>query len=131
MPSESEPKVSWNSYPSIVLIGDSLTERGFESDGWVSLLANSLKRKCDVINRGFSGYNTHHIRAIFDEILKDTDIKNTDIAAITIFFGANDAYLPDMVPKQHVPLEEYTDNLRVLVRGSEPTNLINEKTVTN
>lgn len=34
-------------------------------------------------------------------------------AAVTVFFGANDASLPDQRSGfQHVPLEEYVENLR-------------------
>ena len=109
--------MSWKSWPRVVVIGDSLTEFGFESNGWTSLLANSLSRKCDVINRGFGGYNTNHMRLVFDDVLKHS-VNNSNTAAVTLFLGANDAFLPDKAPKAHVPLEEYRDNLRVLAMRS-------------
>ena len=34
-----------------------------------------------------------------------------NIAAVTVFLGANDASLKDRNPKQHVPLEDYIENL--------------------
>ena len=44
----------------ILLVGDSLTQRGFDSKkGWVSKLASTYARRADVINRGYSGYNTN------------------------------------------------------------------------
>ena len=49
-------------WPRVVLIGDSLTQQGGRAGGWVALLAEALERKCDVINRGFSGYTTRTIR---------------------------------------------------------------------
>ena len=33
----------------------------------------------------------------------------------TVFFGANDASLKEVNPRQHVPLEEYVSNLRKIV----------------
>ena len=34
----------------------------------------------------------------------------------TVFLGANDAASPEFNPRQHVPLSEYTANLRLIVR---------------
>jgi lysophospholipase L1-like esterase len=46
-------------WPKVLLLGDSLTQFGFGANGcWVALLADALQRKCDVINRGLSGYNS-------------------------------------------------------------------------
>lgn len=41
----------------ILLLGDSLTERGFdtEHDGWVAQLSHHYSRKADVIARGYGG----------------------------------------------------------------------------
>lgn len=41
----------------MVLFGDSLTQRGFDTEqcGWAATLANCYIRKLDVVNRGFSG----------------------------------------------------------------------------
>ena len=109
--------MSWKSWPNVVVIGDSLTEYGFGNNGWTSLLANYLSRKCDVINRGFNGYNTNHMRLVFDDVLKHS-VNNSNTAAVILFLGANDAFIPDMTPKAHVPLEEYSDNLRFLAMRS-------------
>ena len=49
-------------WPRVVLIGDSLTQQGGRVGGWVARLAEALERKCDVVNRGFSGYTTRTIR---------------------------------------------------------------------
>ncbi len=40
---------------SVVLFGDSLTQRGWEIDGWVAGLAIYYTRHCDVIARGYGG----------------------------------------------------------------------------
>lgn len=42
--------------PMFVLIGDSITEYGFEAPhGWALQLASRYSRRADVINRGFGG----------------------------------------------------------------------------
>lgn len=69
-------------------------------------------RKCDVISRGFSGYNTKWCKVILPDILKEFDPKN--IALATIFLGANDSNLPENVT-QHVPLPDYKQDLKDMV----------------
>ena len=39
----------------IILIGDSITEQGYQIGGWVGYLSNKFIRKFDVINRGYGG----------------------------------------------------------------------------
>jgi len=97
-------------WPNILLVGDSLTQRGFSPEGkWVSMLADSLAGKCDVINRGFSGYNTRMLA----HFLPKSDIIHPDMVkrnvATFVFLGANDSVEPEQV--QHVPIDEYTANL--------------------
>lgn len=100
--------------PKIVLFGDSITEESFCDGGWGASLAHRFARKADVILRGYSGYNTRwalHILRNGKALAGVTD--SPAPAAVTVFFGANDASLPDKNSGfQHVPLEEYTHNLR-------------------
>jgi lysophospholipase L1-like esterase len=44
----------------VVFFGDSITQHGFNNkiNGWVSSMANWWTRRVDVLNRGFSGYNS-------------------------------------------------------------------------
>jgi hypothetical protein len=45
--------------PAWVLFGDSITQFACSADGgWASHLAFAYQRKCDVVERGFAGYNT-------------------------------------------------------------------------
>ena len=65
-------------WKKLLLIGDSHIEYGFCNEGgWVSMLADLLKRRCDVINRGFSGYNTRHMKQILPEILQEFEAEST------------------------------------------------------
>ncbi|EPY75589.1 isoamyl acetate-hydrolyzing esterase 1-like protein [Camelus ferus] len=71
--------------------------------------------KCDVLNRGFSGYNTRWAKIILPRLIRKGTSLDTPVA-VTIFFGANDSALKDENPKQHVPLEEYVANLKSMVQ---------------
>ncbi|XP_062429007.1 isoamyl acetate-hydrolyzing esterase 1 homolog isoform X1 [Rhea pennata] len=102
-------------WPRVVLFGDSITEYSFLDKGWGASLAERLVRKCDVVNRGFSGYNTRWAKLILPRLIsKSTNAEST--VAVTIFFGANDSALKDLNPKQHVPLEEYAANLKSMIQ---------------
>lgn len=111
----------------IVAFGDSLTERGFRADGqagWVSLLSDWYGRKADVLNRGYSGYNTRWASKLTTGLLQSTD---PDL--MIVFFGANDASL-DIAP-QSILLQEYENNLRAIVKeikNSPNANSLNDAT---
>ena len=79
--------------------------------------------------RGYSGYNTRWARKVAERAFEGLPGQrfniSTDAAAscsadeaplaVTLFFGANDACLPDRSSAfQHVPLPEYQLNLRAI-----------------
>ncbi|KAK3106321.1 hypothetical protein FSP39_017670, partial [Pinctada imbricata] len=99
----------------------------FSVDGcWGSLLANFLQRKCDVVNRGFSGYNTRWCNIMIDEVF--SEFETSDIAMVTIFLGANDSNLPDN-KHQHVPLVEYKQHLEKMVEKLQNRGISRDKIV--
>jgi lysophospholipase L1-like esterase len=120
--------------PVICLFGDSITQQGFGvngQNGWASLLASAYARRADVVNRGFSGYNTVHALELLPRVFgplestatptdtgsnedgdDDNDDKNSMLFC-TVFFGANDAALPG--EGQHVPMQQYGDNIGKIV----------------
>lgn len=104
----------------IILFGDSITQRSFNSSvmGFGAQLSDFYQRRYDVINRGFSGYNTRLCLEIFQDIIGGTVRKvNPEMELVVIFLGANDAVLPDDEKSwQHVPLEEYSLNLESMIR---------------
>mmetsp|Transcript_117 Transcript_117/g.221 ORF Transcript_117/g.221 Transcript_117/m.221 type:complete len:260 (-) Transcript_117:84-863(-) len=113
------------SRPTIVLFGDSITQQGFafsdgNSPGWAGLLANAYTRRADVLNRGFSGYNSRHAMDILPSVFgssSDSSLVGRPLF-VTVFFGANDASLPgDREHCQHVPVDEYEGNLRKIVQA--------------
>ncbi|XP_022369344.1 isoamyl acetate-hydrolyzing esterase 1 homolog isoform X1 [Enhydra lutris kenyoni] len=102
-------------WPRVLLFGDSITQFSFQQGGWGASLADKLVRKCDVLNRGFSGYNTRWAKIILPRLITKGNSPDSP-AAVTIFFGTNDSALKDENPKQHVPLAEYAANLHTMVR---------------
>ncbi|XP_061363457.1 GDSL esterase/lipase At5g45920 [Gastrolobium bilobum] len=106
--------------PKIYLFGDSITEASFAEGGWGASLANHFSRTVDVVLRGYSGYNTRWVLKVLERVFPATQEGDGGIdkapIAVTVFFGANDASLPDRSSGfQHVPLIEYKQNLHSIV----------------
>nr|XP_043635717.1 GDSL esterase/lipase At5g62930 [Erigeron canadensis] len=100
--------------PNIVLFGDSITEQSFRYGGWGASLTDTYSRKADIVVRGYGGYTTRWALFMLPHIFSLGS--TTPPAATTVFFGANDAALPGRTSeRQHVPLEEYKENLRKIV----------------
>ncbi|TYH41496.1 hypothetical protein ES332_D12G321100v1 [Gossypium tomentosum] len=112
--------------PNIVLFGDSITQESFRSGGWGASLADTYSRKADVVLRGYGGYNTRWALFLLHHLFPLGSTKPP--VATTIFLGANDAALAGRTSeRQHVPVEEYKENLRKIVRHLKecsPTMLI-------
>ncbi|CAA6665820.1 unnamed protein product [Spirodela intermedia] len=73
--------------PKVIIFGDSITEESFG--------------EADVVLRGYSGYNTRWARKVVERAFEGLVAP----LAVTVFFGANDACLPDRSSAfQHVPL---------------------------
>ena len=92
----------------MVLFGDSITQRGWSVGGWGARLADTYGRRADVLNRGYSGYNSaealHLLPAVFPGAAEAP-------ALVTVFLGANDA---SSQPAHHVPVAAYAANLRAI-----------------
>jgi len=123
----------------IVLLGDSITQMSFSAElsGWGTHLADVYQRRCDVFNRGMSGYNTNwylkYLESdqgkydVFDSmtsgagsggIYNNNGNENdgiSDVKLVTIFFGANDASCSKLNPRHHVPIPTFESNLEKIV----------------
>lgn len=104
----------------IILFGDSLTQLSWDLDqeGIGARLANLYVRKLDILNRGFSGYNTNWALPVWEQLIaKRGEVQHYTprVQLITIWFGANDACLPGCT--QHVPLSRFSENLTMMVRA--------------
>ncbi|OAY66406.1 GDSL esterase/lipase [Ananas comosus] len=104
--------------PQFVLFGDSITEQSFRPGGWGTALADTYSRKADIVVRGYGGYNTRWALFLLNHLfpLFSGQSCATPPAATTIFFGANDAALQGRTSeRQHVPVDEYRENLRKII----------------
>lgn len=110
----------------MILFGDSITEQSFRAGGWGAALADTYSRKADVVVRGYGGYTTRWALFLLHYIFPLGSKQPPDAA--TIFFGANDAALLGRTSeRQHVPVEEYKENLRRIARHLKecsPTMLV-------
>ncbi|KAF8610808.1 GDSL Lipase/Acylhydrolase [Ceratobasidium sp. AG-I] len=104
-----------NTLDCIMLLGDSLTQGGWEPNGFAQRLAYVYARKLDVINRGLSGYNSEWAIPVFEESFAKTEVQATvpKVKLLVIWFGANDACLEQS--PQHVPLPKFIENINKLI----------------
>jgi len=107
------------SRPQILLFGDSITEYSTGSFGWATELSQLFSRKADIIIRGYSGYNSAIAWSMLQQSTGIFPHGDGDRTLMLVFFGANDAAAPDY--HMHVPVDEYGDNLRSIVRRSKET----------
>lgn len=108
------PETSIQPYKQIVLYGDSITQVSGSQDlgfGFAPAFQTDYIRRLDVVNRGLSGYNTRQALRVIPWAIPTP--AQGDVRLITIFFGANDATYSGH--SQHVPLDEYQENLKKIV----------------
>jgi len=111
-------------WPQIAIFGDSLTQFAHSYDGgWGSMLAERYSRQCDIVTRGFSGYNTNGCRSVLPRCFNRNNTK--DIVAFVIWLGANDA----AQTKQYVSVEEFAANLIAYVEYLKAIGVTNEKII--
>jgi lysophospholipase L1-like esterase len=106
-----------NQRPTFVLFGDSITERSFAlTSGWALPIASAYATSVDIVNRGFSGYNTRWANAVVKQLITHRLFNQLEV--VVVFFGANDIVSPgldEQWSRQHVPVDEYVANLRSIV----------------
>ncbi|CAM1505361.1 Fc.00g109980.m01.CDS01 [Cosmosporella sp. VM-42] len=70
-----------------------------------------LIRRVDVVNRGLSGWNSSHALQYLPEIFPERTEGSPKMDYLVILFGANDSVIPLPTTAQHVPIEQYKENL--------------------
>lgn len=95
-------------WKKLILIGDSNTQFGHGQSGWVNCISDLFQRKCDVINRGFSGYNSDQIRIILPKIL--SEFSPESVCGVIVMLGSNDSTDPK-AEIQHVDLKKFSENI--------------------
>ena len=66
-----------------------------------------------MLNRGFSGYNSRWNRLILPRIVPAQTA--SEVVGVIMLLGANDSTLLEFDKEQHVPLDEYIENLKAMV----------------
>lgn len=115
------------SRPLFVLFGSSIAQFSFSNGGWGAILADVYARKADILCRGYIGWNSRRAIRVMDQIFpKDSPVQPS---LIVVYFGGNDsmgAHPSGLGP--HVPLPEYTENMRKIANHlkslSESTRVI-------
>jgi lysophospholipase L1-like esterase len=98
-------------WKKLIVIGDSNTQFGYSENGvWLRLLADKLQRRCDIVNRGFAGYNTRYLKQLTPKILAEFPAES--ICGVIVLLGTNDSAGNSL---QHVPLDEYKRNMKDIV----------------
>ncbi|WCJ19861.1 SGNH hydrolase-type esterase superfamily protein [Euphorbia peplus] len=102
------------SRPQFVLFGSSIVQLSFSHGGWGSILSDIYARKADVLLRGYYGWNSRRAVEVLDQIFPKDDVAQPDL--VIVYFGGNDSMGPHSSGLgPHVPLLEYTDNMRKIV----------------
>lgn len=118
-------------HDKILLFGDSITQWSFDPtvDGWVASLSHAYVRKIDVINRGYSGYNSRWCRHILPLILRTlkpcspgSALNDGSLQLVILFLGANDCVLEEFNQLQSVPLNEYVQNISEMLSTVKSTH---------
>ncbi|KAE9622231.1 hypothetical protein Lal_00032377 [Lupinus albus] len=96
--------------PKFVLFGSSIIEYS-AYEGWGATLTHLYARQVDVILRGYAGWNSRSALLILDKIFPKNATEQPSL--VIVYFGGNDATHPQPNGNgSHVPLEEYTENMR-------------------
>ncbi|KAI1307934.1 Isoamyl acetate-hydrolyzing esterase 1 -like protein [Halotydeus destructor] len=115
-------------YSKVILFGSSTTQLSFSRDGqWAALLADRLQRVADVLNRGFSGYNSRWALLMLPKLFPAT-FSFDDVSCLVIFLGSNDS-TKSSATGQGVPIEEYMANMAAIVQYLVDRGLPKDKIV--
>ncbi|CZR40075.1 uncharacterized protein FPRO_04974 [Fusarium proliferatum ET1] len=104
--------------PQVVLFGDSLFQQCSDiQDGFSfqAALQSDFIRRLDIVNRGYSGFNTDIALRYLPEIFPERTASSPKMDYLVLLFGANDAVLPGAITKQHVPIDRYKENLTKII----------------
>ncbi|KAJ1381355.1 SGNH hydrolase-type esterase domain [Sesbania bispinosa] len=97
--------------PQFVLFGSSIVQLSFSKEGWGAILSHLYARKADIVLRGYSGWNSRRAVQVLDTIFPKNATEQPSL--VIVYFGGNDSILPHPSGLgQHVPLQEYIENMR-------------------
>ncbi|KAF7825539.1 GDSL esterase/lipase CPRD49 [Senna tora] len=93
------------------MFGSSIVQLSFSNEGWGAILAHLYSRRADIILRGYPGWNSSCALEVLDQVFPKEDAVQPSL--VVVYFGGNDSMLPHPSDSgQHVPLQEYIENMR-------------------
>jgi len=98
-----------------LLFGDSITQGAWDQSrgfGFGAELTQAYARRLDVVNRGFSGYNTDHALEVLPRVIPSPEY--AAVRFMTIWFGANDGN-KILSQGQYVPAGRFKKNLLKII----------------
>ncbi|KAJ8753830.1 hypothetical protein K2173_000084 [Erythroxylum novogranatense] len=103
------------SRPQFVIFGSSIVQFSYSQNGWGAMLADIYSRKADILLRGYSGWNSSRALQVIDKVFpKDAPIQPS---LVIVYFGGNDSTHPHPTGfGPHVPLPEYSENMRKIAK---------------
>ncbi|XP_026417681.1 GDSL esterase/lipase CPRD49-like isoform X2 [Papaver somniferum] len=113
--------------PQFVLFGSSIVQLSYRNGGWGAVLADIYARKADILLRGYNGWNSKRALEVVNQVFpKDAAVQPS---LVIVYFGGNDSVAPHPTRLgPHVPLSEYTENMRKIATHlkslSEETRII-------
>ncbi|OIV98585.1 hypothetical protein TanjilG_12171 [Lupinus angustifolius] len=100
--------------PKFVLFGSSIVQHSFYDHGWAAILSHLYARQADIVLRGYSGWNSRRALQVLDKVFPKNASEQPSL--VIVYFGGNDSVLPHPSGLgQHVPLQEYIENMRKIV----------------
>jgi hypothetical protein len=81
---------------TFILLGDSLTQQAFTRGGWGQLIGDLYVRRADVLNRGYSGYNTRWALQLLPFIFTEDKVRFVLRSLCTTLLSPNDPPLPPL-----------------------------------
>ncbi|XP_065644419.1 isoamyl acetate-hydrolyzing esterase 1 homolog isoform X2 [Hydra vulgaris] len=108
----------------LYLIGDSNTEKASFNNGFAAKLTEEYSRRLDVVNRGFSGYTTQHIRIMIPKLLKNDNLLIGCIHTAVILLSTNDSVDPEL-DKRAVDVKKSKENLEFIIKYLKDNGVLN------
>ncbi len=117
------PKIKWG---KLIVLGDSNSQMGFGESEWLTNIADLFQRKCDIINRGFGGYNSTTLNIILKQLF--SEYESDEICGVLILIGTNDSTNKEN-KLQHVSAYQYEKNLESILDFINKIGVSQKKTI--